>query len=170
MVHLHLDFPRWSSNRFLEMGPSQFWGNACPYPPSAASWEPCPLEPRVPRDSCTRDHVSGSVLRNNNQSSPVDDKVRPEVAHDPGHLPVVVPEVEDPGGEEVEELVAVGDAARDGRLRAREQEVPQRVRAVILKRVEVVLRTRQGVKLHELVGRGFYEESSDKLRIKEYYG
>ena len=82
------------------------------------------------------------VLRNNIQSSPVNDEVRPEVAHDPGHLPVVVPEVEDPGGEEVEELVAVGDAARDGRLRAREQEVPQRVRAVILERVEVVLRAR----------------------------
>ena len=106
----------------------------------------------MPRDSCSRDRASDCVLRNNNQNSPVNDKVRPEVAHDPGHLPVVVPEVEDPGGEEVEELVAVGDAARDGRLRAREQEVPQRVRAVILERVEVVLRARQGVELHELVG------------------
>jgi len=47
---------------------------------------------------------------------PIDDKVGPEVDHLPGEVPVLLAEVEDPGGEEVEELVTVGHSAGDGRL------------------------------------------------------
>ena len=56
---------------------------------------------------------------------PVNDKVSPEVAHNPGDLPVVIIEVEDSGGEEVEELVPVSDPPGYGRLGGGEEEVPQ---------------------------------------------
>ena len=62
---------------------------------------------------------------------PVNDKVGPEVAHNPGDLPVVIVEVEDSGREEVEELIPVCDPPRDGWLGGGEEEVPQRVGTVI---------------------------------------
>jgi len=49
---------------------------------------------------------------------PVDDEVGPEVDHLPGEVPVLLAEVEDPGGEEVQQLIAVGHAPGDGGLLA----------------------------------------------------
>ena len=94
---------------------------------------------------------------------PVNDKVSPEVAHNPGDLPVVIIKVEDPGGEEIEKLVTMSDPPGYGRLGGGEKEVPQRVSSVILKRVEIVDGSRQRVELHEFVGGGFDEESSYQL-------
>ena len=94
---------------------------------------------------------------------PVNDKVSPEIAHNPGDLPVVIIKVEDPGGEEIEKLVTMSDPPGYGRLGGGEKEVPQRVSSVILKRVEIVDGSRQGVELHELIGGGFDEESSHQL-------
>ena len=51
-----------------------------------------------------------------NQFLPVNDKVCPGVDHLGGHVPVVVIEAEDAGGEEVQQLVAVRHAARNRRL------------------------------------------------------
>ena len=56
---------------------------------------------------------------------PVNDKVGPEVAHNPGDLPVVIVEVEDSGGEEVEELVTVSHPPGYRGLLGGEEEVPE---------------------------------------------
>ena len=64
---------------------------------------------------------------------PVNDKVSPEVAHNPRYLPVIIIKVKHSGGEKVEELVPVGDSPGYGRLGGGEEEVPERVRAVVFK-------------------------------------
>ena len=56
---------------------------------------------------------------------PIDDKVCPKVAHDSGNFPIFIVEVEDSSGEKVEELIAVSDTTRNGRLLTGEQKVPQ---------------------------------------------
>ena len=108
----------------------------------------------------TKLHGTGLLL-------PVNDKVGPEVAHNSGDLPVVIAEVEDSGGEEVEELVTVSHPPGNGRLGGGEEEVPQRVSSVVFKGVEIVDRPRQGAELHKLVCGGFDEESSNQLNSEQ---
>ena len=96
--------------------------------------------------------------------SPVDDKVCPEVAHHSGDLPVHGGEVEDAGGEEVDELVAVGHPSRDRRLLVGEEEVPEAGLPVMLKWIVVRVAVAKVVELHELVSWGLDEERSHHLR------
>ena len=105
---------------------------------------------------------------------PVNDEVGPQVADHPGDLPVEEGEVEDAGGEQVDQLVTMGHAPVDdvigifenvlsdisinipwnriSRDAAREKEVPETWSSVVLERVEVGLGVAKVVELHELVG------------------
>ena len=103
---------------------------------------------------------------------PVNDEVGPQVADHPGDLPVKEGEVEDAGGEQVNQLVSVGHTPRDPKVEsfknqmqkegtpwnrisrdaAREEEVPETWSSVVLERVEVGLGVAKVVELHELVG------------------
>ena len=93
----------------------------------------------------------------------MDNKVSPEVAHNPRYLPVIIIKVKHSGGEQVEELVPVCDSPGDGGLSGGEQEVPERVSSVIFKGVEIVNGSGQGVELHKLIGGGFDEEGPYQL-------
>ena len=84
--------------------------------------------------------------------SPVDDKVGPEIAHHSGDLPVHGREVEDVGGEEVDELVPVGHPSRDWRLLIGEEKVPEAGIAIMLKGIVVGVAVAKVMELHELVG------------------
>ena len=95
---------------------------------------------------------------------PIDDKVSPQVAHDPGNFPVFIIKVEHSSREEMDEFIPMGHSTWDGWLMfAREEEVPQGSVSIVLKRVEVVLSSSKLMKLHELISRSFDEECPHKL-------
>lgn len=118
----------------------------------------------------------GSLSRQNNifwtadtpDDSPMDNKVGPKIAHHSGDLPVHGREVEDAGGEEVDELVPVGHPSRDRRLLVGEEEIPEAWVAIMLKWVVVRVAVAKVVELHELISWGLDEEGSHHLKTNNW--
>ena len=84
--------------------------------------------------------------------SPIDDKVSPQVAHDPGNFPFFIIKVEHSSREEIDQFITMCHSTWDGWLVfPREKEVPQGGISIMLKRVEVILSSSKLIELHELI-------------------
>ena len=120
---------------------------------------------------------------------PVDDKVGPQVADNPGDLPVEESEVKDASREQIDQLVTMGHSSENlsckfvlckfskpvkirpwdwiSRDAPWEEEVPQAWPSIVLKGVEVGFSIAEVVELHELVGGRLDEESANHLSREE---
>ena len=119
----------------------------------------------------------------------MDDKVGPQVADNPGDLPVEESEVKDASREQIDQLVTMGHPSEKlgckfvlckfskpvkirpwdwiSRDAPWEEEVPQAWPSIVLKGVEVGFSIAEVVELHELVGGRLDEESANHLSREE---
>ena len=119
----------------------------------------------------------------------MDDKVCPQVADNPGDLPVEESEVKDASREQIDQLVTMRHSSENlsckfvlrkfskpvkirpwdwiSRDAPWEEEVPQAWPSIVLKGVEVGFSIAEVVELHELVGGRLDEESANHLSREE---